>query len=93
MSFPVEQTNFSNLLNMQGDLNYQLFGLIVHYSNVGGDHFESIVRQPNNTFISIRDDQINPVTLKYVKESEALMLFYQKVDSPTNYKTIHNVLT
>ncbi|CAD8185852.1 unnamed protein product [Paramecium octaurelia] len=93
VSFPVEQTNFSNLLNMQGDLNYQLFGLIVHYSNVGGDHFESIVRQPNNTFISIRDDQINPVTLKYVKESEALMLFYQKVDSPTNYKTIHNVLT
>ncbi|CAD8114542.1 unnamed protein product [Paramecium sonneborni] len=81
VSFPIKDHNFQEYFNLENEQNYRLFGIVVHLHDLGGDHFETILKYKNSQFLSIKDEIIQIVSQNYVEECEALLLFYEKVDN------------
>lgn len=79
-SFMPEEEPFSQNGNSIRNLNYKLYGVLVHlgYTSHSG-HYYSYVLGPNNVWYKADDQRISPVETRDALAQHAYILFYTKI--------------
>ena len=81
ISYPIYDLNIENK-------KYDLYEIINHEGNINSGHYTSIIKNKENKWILLDDNNIKEIEEKDVINSNAYILFYISKESPFNFDYI-----